>query len=160
MMQRNFVRVEAGIICTYNLHIITWSVYVNVKSDEQIWIYEFAQTWIAQTADLRSCPGSPNFMWVQGLFGPVRPACTMGTAFGGHFLGKNVLTIRLLEKAFSSAIAPNLICRICRNLWSSNCSLLVPRFEQQPTLDCEVERSERRECVEEGRAFLQKMVML
>lgn len=107
-------------------------------------------TWIAPTADLRSCPGSPNFMWVQGLFGPVRPACTMGTAFGGHFLGKNVLTIRLLEKAFCSAIAPNLICRICRNLWSSKCSLLVPRFEQQPTLDCEVERSERRECVEEG----------
>lgn len=42
----------------------------------------------------QSCPGSPNFMWVQGLFGPVRPACTMGTAFGGHFLGKNVITIR------------------------------------------------------------------
>eukprot|EP00913_Durusdinium_trenchii_P031184 g29200.t1 len=26
----------------------------------------------------QSCPGSPNFMWVQGLFGPVRPAVTMG----------------------------------------------------------------------------------
>eukprot|EP00439_Symbiodinium_sp_Y106_P080392 s473_g19.t1 len=35
----------------------------------------------------QSCPGSPNFMWVQGLFGPRRPSCTLGTAFGGNFLG-------------------------------------------------------------------------
>lgn len=42
----------------------------------------------------QSCPGSPNFMWVQGLFGPRRPSCTLGTAFGGNFLGMNVLTIR------------------------------------------------------------------
>lgn len=33
-------------------------------------------------------------MWVQGIFGPVRPAATMATAFGGMFLSRNVLTIR------------------------------------------------------------------
>ena len=44
--------------------------------------------------ELRSCPGSPNFMWVQGLYGPRSPSVTMGAAFGGLFLSKNVLTIR------------------------------------------------------------------
>ncbi|CAJ1344647.1 unnamed protein product [Effrenium voratum] len=43
----------------------------------------------------QSCPGSPNFMWVQGLYGPRSPSVTMGAAFGGLFLSKNVLTIRV-----------------------------------------------------------------
>lgn len=42
----------------------------------------------------QSCPNSPNFMWVQGVYGPANPSATMATAFGGMFLGKNVLTIR------------------------------------------------------------------
>jgi len=43
----------------------------------------------------QSCPNSPNFMWIQGLYGPVSPSGAMGVAFGGMFLGKNVLTIRV-----------------------------------------------------------------
>eukprot|EP00439_Symbiodinium_sp_Y106_P015182 s1366_g2.t1 len=42
----------------------------------------------------QSCPNSPNFMWIQGLYGPVSPSGAFGVAFGGMFLSKNVLTIR------------------------------------------------------------------
>jgi len=35
-------------------------------------------------------------MWVQGVYGPAHPSGAMATAFGGMFLGKNVLTIRHL----------------------------------------------------------------
>lgn len=42
----------------------------------------------------QACPASPNFMWVQGVYGPAHPSGAMATAFGGMFLGKNVLTIR------------------------------------------------------------------
>ncbi|CAJ1411420.1 unnamed protein product [Effrenium voratum] len=40
------------------------------------------------------CPNIPNWIWVQGLYGPRKPAVTMGMGFGGHFLRKNVLTIQ------------------------------------------------------------------
>lgn len=42
----------------------------------------------------QSCPNSPNFMWIQGLYGPVSPSGAFGVAFGGMFLSKNVLTVR------------------------------------------------------------------
>eukprot|EP00930_Biecheleria_cincta_P096038 TRINITY_DN87913_c0_g1_i1.p1 TRINITY_DN87913_c0_g1~~TRINITY_DN87913_c0_g1_i1.p1 ORF type:complete len:1286 (-),score=231.43 TRINITY_DN87913_c0_g1_i1:113-3970(-) len=49
--------------------------------------------WILQ----QECPGQPNWMWVQGLFGPYSPSLTMGTAFGGAFLLGNVVTFRVVE---------------------------------------------------------------
>ncbi|CAK9084253.1 Uncharacterized protein SCF082_LOCUS39977 [Durusdinium trenchii] len=51
----------------------------------------------------QACPNSPNFMWVQGVYGPVSPSGAMATAFGGMFLGKNILTIRSLTMTMSGA---------------------------------------------------------